>query len=163
MAAMRSAATSTLPGISVLLPTRRRSRAARRPAVAMLSRLSSPFWARPPRIRSARAASSAMNRSSSGLGGTTTVSGARRPSSGLEAQAAAVGGDLDGGDDLAEGGRPLVEVLDPGLLEQVRAQVAQLGVELGHGVGHRGGGGPGAPAGGVALAQVAELHVHVGG
>ena len=76
---------------------------------------------------------------------------------------AALGGQLDLGDDLAEGGGPGVEHLDPRGLQQVRAQVALHHVRLGDRVGDRGGGGERDHPGAVAAPQVADLHVQVGG
>ena len=77
--------------------------------------------------------------------------------------AAAFGGQLDLGDDLAEGGRPGVEHLDARGLQQVGPQVALHHVRLGDRVGDRGGGGEGDHPAAVAAAQVVDLHVQVGG
>ena len=77
--------------------------------------------------------------------------------------AAALGGQLDLGDDLAEGGGPGVEDLDARGLEQVRPQVALHHVGLGDRVGDRGGGRERDHPAAVAAAQVVDLHVQVGG
>ena len=75
----------------------------------------------------------------------------------------AFGGHLDLGDDLAEGGGPAVEVGDARCFQQVGAQVVLHDPGFGDAVGDRGGGGEGDDAGAVAAAQVADLHVQVGG
>ena len=76
---------------------------------------------------------------------------------------AALGGHLDLGDGLAEGGGPAVEVADAGGFQQVGPQVVLHDPGLGDAVGDRGGGGEGDDPGAVAAAQVADLHVQVGG
>jgi hypothetical protein len=74
----------------------------------------------------------------------------------------ALGGDLDLGDQAAEGSGEAVEVGDPDLGQQVRAQVAEHDVRLAHAVGNRGTGGERGDAL-VLAAQVLQLHVQVGG
>ena len=82
---------------------------------------------------------------------------------GLHPEPGPVRGQLEVGGDLAERGGPGVEVGQAGVVEQVRAQEPLHGVGLGHRVGDRGGGGEGGDAAAVAFAQVAQLHVQVGG
>ena len=73
------------------------------------------------------------------------------------------GRQLDLGDGAREGGRPRVEVGQPGRVQQVRAQVALHRVHLGHRVGDRGRGGPGDHPVPVRGPQQGQFHVQVGG
>src|SRR5262249_12873022 len=76
---------------------------------------------------------------------------------------AALGGQFNLGDDLAQGGCPAVGHPDTGGVEQVRAQVRLHHVRLGDRVGDRGRGRECDHPVAVAPAQVADLHVQVGG
>ena len=76
---------------------------------------------------------------------------------------AALGGQFDLGDHLAERGGPAVEHVDARGLQQVGAQVALHDVGFGDRVGDRGGGGERDHPGPVPAAQVVDLHVEVGG
>ena len=76
---------------------------------------------------------------------------------------AAFGGDLDVGGGLGERADPGVEVLDAGVGQQVRPQVAAHDVRLGHRVGDGGGGREGDHPAAVGGAQVVEFHLQVAG
>ena len=112
------------------------------------------------RLRSSAVLTSAKTWNMRSISGTLRNAG--EPA--LHAEAvAALGGQLDLGDDLAERGGPGVEHLDPGGLQQVGPQVALHHVGLGDRVGDRGRGGERDHALAVAPAQVVDLHVQVGG
>ena len=76
-------------------------------------------------------------------------------------QSLPVGADLHRLDDLAEGGGPAIEVLDPARGQAVRVEEALERVEFDQGVRDRRAVGEGDAVAGVLLVQVAGLHQHV--
>jgi hypothetical protein len=72
-----------------------------------------------------------------------------------------VGGQLEVGGDLTEGGGPGVEVGQAGGVEQIGAQEPLHRERFADAVGDRGGGGEGGHAAAVPLTQVVQLHIQV--
>src|SRR5690606_30718428 len=74
---------------------------------------------------------------------------------------AALRGDLQSGDDLAEGAGPGIEVTDPELLQDVWPHIAGHGVQFGHGVSDGGAGGKYHSPAAVQLADITAFHPQV--
>ena len=81
----------------------------------------------------------------------------------VHAVAGAVRRQFERGDRFGEIRGPGVEMLDAALLQKVRAEIAEHGVHLGHGVRDRRAGGEDDAAAAGDFADVAGLHVHVEG